>query len=172
MIHLLDRLLYFRSSHVIRVAGQPFEIRRDQIFCWVSLTSPFDIAWDDRFSAHRFPVLIDTGHGHNFTLHAEHLKTWAGLAPSDLIPLGSLEVNGRRVRLWDAAVWLFPNRPGTSEIDPEHPPFRIDLDDGISVVPGRRFPRVPLLGLRPFRLNGLRLNIDGTTQLVSLTAQT
>jgi hypothetical protein len=89
---------------------------------------------------------------------------------SPLIPLGSLEVNDRRVRLLDAAVWLFPNRPGTADIDPDIPPFRIDLDDGISVVPGRGFPRVPLLGLRPFRLNGLRMNIDGTTQLVSLTA--
>ena len=168
MVHLLDRLPYFRRPQIVQVAGEPFEIRRDQIFCWVSLTSPFLTAWDG--NAHQFPVLIDTGHGHNFTLHADHLKTWAGLAASDLIPLGSLEVNGRRVRLLDAAVWLFPNRPGTSDIDPERPPFRIDLDEGISVVPGRGFPRVPLFGLRPFRLNGLRLNVEGATQLVSLTA--
>ena len=90
--------------------------------------------------------------------------------PSDLIPLGSLEINGQRGRLLDAAMWLFPNKPGTTEIDSERPPFQIDLDEGISIVPGRAFPRVPLLGLRPFRLNGLRLIIDGTTQLVSLTA--
>ena len=172
MTHLLDRLAYFGRPQIVQVAGQPFNILPDQIIGWVCLTNSFVTAWDDRFSAHRFPVLIDTGHGHNFTLHAEHLKTWAGLAASDLIPLGSLGINGRRVRLLDAVVWLFPNRPGTAEIDPDHPPSRIDLDNGISVVPGRGFPRLPLLGLRPLRLNGLTLNIDGSKQLVSFTKQT
>ena len=170
MNHLLDRLPYFQRSQVVRVAGQPFEIRRDQIYCWASLTSPFVSGWDEKADSLRFPILIDTGHGHNFTLHVEHLRTWAGLVPSDLVPLGSLEINGQRGRLLDAAVWLFPNKPGTTDIDSARPPFRIDLDEGISVVPGRGFPRIPLLGLRSFRLNGLRLNVEGATQLVSLTA--
>lgn len=169
MIQLLDRLPYFSCPKVVEAGGESFEIRRDQIVCWVCLTPSHVTQWDERFRRHRFPTLIDLGHGHNFTLHGEHLKSWSGLKTSELIALGSVAINGRHVPLFDAVVWMFPNLPGSMDIDPDRLPARIDLDEGISVVAGRSFPRIPLFGLRPFQLNGLTLTVEGATQRVWLT---
>ena len=116
----------------------------------------------------KFPLLIDTGHNHNVSMQVSQLRTWAGLQTSKLLRLGDVLINGRRAALYELTLWIHPNRPGKSELDFHRQPCRVDLYDGVSILPDRGYPRIPLLGLRVISSAGLRLEVNGASQTMSM----
>lgn len=166
---ILDRLPFFDRPHVITAEGLKVEIRPDQMVCWGSLSDPLSFAGSPE-SLPRFPLLIDTGHNHNVSLHSGQLQLWTGLESSKLLRLGDIFINGKRAALYELTLWIHPNIPGMNIIDPNRSPRQVDLDDGISVLPERGFPRIPLLGMRTITSAGLRMEVDGAARNVSLAS--
>ena len=142
------------------IATKPF-----QIVCWASVT----LSLSDRPSSKRFPILIDTGHSGSFCLHDGQLRDWAGVEPSQLPLLRQRKINGIACDVRDAVLWLYPNVRGQRKIDSAREIVRVELSDGIEVLPARiNFPRIPLLGLKTIAHNHLRLIVNGDAGHVSL----
>lgn len=150
---ILDRLPISDRPHVITVGEDAVQVNRNQIIVWVSINDVL----------RTFPAILDTGHGHNFTITEELLRRWAG---AELERLGEMDVNRKRVVQYDASLSLHRNVPKKTELRGESYP--LETPAGISVVP--EGPRLPLLGLRVFVANKLKLVIDGKNQHVTVTA--
>ena len=98
----------------------------------------------------RFPVLVDTGLSHNFSIKEEHVVDWAGVAPASLPKLGKSIINGVEIPQHNASIWIHRNRPGEADAIGAEPAFFLELDGGISISPrGINFPRIPCLGMQP-----------------------
>jgi hypothetical protein len=168
MRYLLHKLAYFDKPTYVTVAGEQVVIRPDQIVVWVSLAERKQAYADPQ--AFRLPVILDTGLSHNLAIREEHLLRWAGLHPSLLPECGRAGLNEVAVRLLDADVWIYRNRPNERDRLLEVPPFRLELEGGISVYPlgTPTAPRLPVLGLRGLRWAKLYLAIDACKLRVSL----
>src|SRR5262245_17265708 len=140
MPRLLDRSPFPEDPSEVLVRGERVRIRPDQIILWVTLTRK-DVE-EPNPSAVPFPVILDTGHNHNFSNHERHLIDWAGLRPSALRVIGPVRDRGQRILLRAANIWVHPNEP--------HQRDRLAGRTAhlVAVYPGSDFPRLPILGLR------------------------
>jgi hypothetical protein len=150
----------------VTVGDEVVLVRAYQIIVWVNLA-----AGDRPTSIHAFPAVLDTGHGHNFSIRESQLLRWAGLAAEDLPRCGAILVNGQETSLYAADVLIHRNRAGTNELLPG--PVRLELPGGISVFREGTLhgPRLPLIGMRALLKNGLRLSISGRNRSVSLVRE-
>ena len=114
-------------------------IRPNQIVIWVSLTSVGQLIITP--DTPRFPVLVDTGLNHNFSIKEEHVAVWAGVSPASLPKLGKSIVNGVEIPQHNANVWLHRNQLGEADVSVDGGPIFLELDGGISISPrGLDFP--------------------------------
>lgn len=118
----------------------------------------------------KFPVLLDTGNNHNFSISERHLNAWAKFPISAFSFLKNSSVvtaDGRYhdKPLYEADIWLHSYNLGL-------PPLRIDLDGGFTFYPDvnkNPGPILPLLGARAMRTAGLKLIADYHTLRFSLS---
>ena len=155
-------LPFYDHSTSVQARGHSVQVKRDQIIVRVSLS---EMGLQQLHpNAPPLPAILDVGCNHNFMIHERHLVEWAGLHPQYLRPLGKTRVSDRLVSQLAANIWLHPNQPGRRDEFSSHPPFLLEVPDGIAVVPsvsGQAIhPRLPLLGLRAFRPTGLQIAID------------
>jgi hypothetical protein len=155
----LRRLPFFDQPTRVTVQGQEIPVKANQIIMWVSLENKSRAL---RLNARRFPVIIDIGHSHNFSISEHHLLAWAGFHLSALPRIGHIRQAGQSLPLVGLNVWLQPNEPGLRDDPSNRPAFGIELDGGISVYPrgAPNAPRLPLLGLRALRRAELLLTVD------------
>lgn len=128
--------------------GEVIRLKPHQILLWVSLTH----RGLDRLppATPRLPVLLDTGHNHNFSLREDHLVR-SGLEspwPWSSVPLGVRDASGieREVPRLLVDVWLHPDPPQPGAVAY---PLRLGFRGAAcypttSDVSG---PHLPLLGL-------------------------
>ena len=77
-----------------------------------------------------------------------------------VLPVPNATIQNRR-----AAVWMYPNRGGTRDIDPTELPVPLEMQFGVTLAPPGPYSREkPLLGMRAIRHNGLQLRVDGLVQ--------
>ncbi len=117
----------------------------------------------------RIPVVLDTGHNHNFAIRRGQLERWRPLA---LPRTGQIEVGGSIIPLLAANLWIHPNREGALEPSGESP-FLLELKEGIAVYPPvvANPARLPTLGLRGLIRNGLKLTIDGESRELTVESR-
>lgn len=128
--------------------GETIRLKPHQILLWVSLTH----RGLERLppATPRLPVLLDTGHNHNFSLHEKHLMH-SGLEspwPWSSVPLRVRDASGieREVPRLLVDVWLHP--------DPPYPsggayPLRLGFRGAACYTAATAVsgPHLPLLGL-------------------------
>jgi len=157
-MNILRKWPFSPTTTTLDVAGESIITRPYQMVIWASLTL------DDAppASAARLPVILDTGHNHNFSIRASQLEKWAGISPGQCRKIGAILVNREELPLLAVDAWIHRNRPGTDQLLPH--PVRLLLPEGISVYPSESAsaPRLPLLGLRGLVRNRWRVVIDGT----------
>ncbi len=175
MIEILRRLPINgpgAGNRLMRFGNASIKVKPFQMVAWASITLRTEsLAGIHRGDLPRFPVLIDTGHGDSFTIQDTHLRVWANRQPSDFLSMPRrVTINSRFLcQTRAAALWIYPNLPGSEDIDPLRKPFRLALDGGMSVLPERiEYPRMPLLGLRTLLSNGLTMIVDGPNRAISL----
>jgi hypothetical protein len=165
---ILRDLPFFIRTTMAVFQGRHVSIKADQIIIWVGITE------HDQREFHPalpfFPAILDPGHSHNFSIREEHLIRWAGLDPRSLAQSGTIRIEGDRLRLFRANLWLRSNARGERDRPADRTPFCLELDQGIAVYPPEmpHAPRLPLLGLRALRWANLHLTIDGRRRLVTL----
>ncbi len=170
---ILNVLPYHSREYRLRdpqTDTERYVIRQNQIVCWASLT-PENSEQPSGNDIPKFPVTIDTGNGRNFNIREEQLASWAGLTNLVEVFGTNVLVNGQRVSLRKATLWLYRNIPGELTYDTNVEPFPIDFSDGIEVFTGSgatSFPRLPLLGMRALHVSRLELTINGPERRVFL----
>jgi hypothetical protein len=128
---ILDRLPISEGRTDGRFGDRHVRLLPDQILVWVSVhlagvSQPeANIPW--------MPALLDSGNNFGCSLQHRQLREWAGIDPAILGSLRAREINGQLVPCREAAVWLYPNVPGTREIASGRPPFRLRMPNGIAV---------------------------------------
>jgi hypothetical protein len=164
---ILQQLPFKEQEDEIAVEHERVPVRAYQIIAWASVTTR-EVA-ELPPHAPRIPVILDTGHGHHFSIRERHLVDWARVPPGLLPQRGSIRIEGQEYPLHLAAVWLHPNQPGHRDRFADRPPYRLELREGIAVHPGAGdFPRLPLLGLRALVRNKLHFTMDPERCLVNL----
>ncbi len=169
MSGIIRNLPFFDQPTTVQVRGQSVRVKRDQIIVWVSIAEKGVRTLHP--NTPRFPAILDTGSNHNFAIRRSQLIEWAGIHPEYLRHLGLTRLHGKRIPQFAANVWLYPNRPGKRDEFPERPPFLLECQNGIAVIPDddeRGEPRLHVFGLRAVRWNNLHLAIDGRRQCVSI----
>jgi len=169
MPYLLNCMPFSEKPDEIILRNERVRIRANQIILWVSLSLRRVNSANP--TAIPFPVILDTGHNHSFSIHERHLTEWAGLRPDSLISLGTIGDRRQRVLLRAANIWVHPNERGSRERLAEKPPLLIETKKGIAVYPGSDFPRLPIMGLRALAENNLVLNVDGPRRQATLRTQ-
>jgi len=156
---ILRDLPYSDKRTTARIRGQE-AVKPAQIIIWASITDVGQPAFDP--AVPHFPVILNTGLSHNFSIKAELLGRWAGLDRRALRKLRDITIGGNTIPLHDAEVWLHPNQPGERDVLAGRPPFPLELESGIAVYPAEMpaAPRLPLLGLRGLQWSKLHLSID------------
>ncbi|CAN5858486.1 hypothetical protein BH23PLA1_BH23PLA1_31440 [soil metagenome] len=145
---ILDRLPILDRPRLVTVQGEAVDVYRNQILVWVSINN----------IERPLPAVLDTGHGHNFSITEKQLAKWSG---ATLRRIGELEIARERVVQHDAELHIHRNVPGSMERRGET--YRLEVPQGISVIPEghEAAPRLPLLGLRVLISNKLRLVSPG-----------
>ena len=170
---ILNALPYRSREYRLRdplTDAAQYLIRQNQIVCWASLT-PENSEEPRGNDLPKFPVTIDTGNGRNFNIREEQLASWAGLTNLVEVFGTNVLVNGQRVSLRKATLWLYRNIPSQLNSDINVAPFPIDFSDGIEVFTDSgapAFPRLPLLGMRALHVSRLELTINGPDRRVFL----
>lgn len=160
MPFILRKLPFFEDQRALRVPDGPVvTIKHHQILVWVSITPPGLPAFPEQ--ARRLPAILDTGFNDTLLIQEEQLRSWGGISPPDLELLDYLTVSGRRIPMVDMDVWLHVNLPGHRDQFASRPPFRLELNTGIAVIPDpTTTPRLPLLGMLALRRAKLHLHVD------------
>jgi len=166
MPRLLDSSPFPPHHTEVVLHDERVRLRPDQIVVWVSITLQRVKAPNP--SSVPFPVILDTGHNHTFSIHERHLTNWARLRPDMLNLLGTIRDRGQRLPLRAAKLWVHPNEPQSRERLADRAPFPLAAPRGIAVYPGSEFPRLPILGLRAIAENELVLKVDGMRREASL----
>jgi len=159
MTTILRRLPFSTKADETVVQGERISIRPYQIIIWISLTNPNTKELHP--ATPRFPVILDTGHNHNLSIHESQLTRWT----TDDFPSPSrrtaIRDRGFSVALRLAKIWLFSNLRGTRDHLAERTPLALEIPEGIAIYPSESdFPRLPILGLRVLVKNRLHLTID------------
>ena len=157
-MRLLDRSPFPKDSSEVTFRTERVRVRADQIILWVTLTIK-RIASPNP-TAIPFPVILDTGHSHTFSIREQHLVDWADIQPESLATLGAIRDRNQRIPLRAANIWVHPNVSRSRELLAEQSPHGIAAPKGMAVYPGD-FPRLPILGLRARADNRLILKVDG-----------
>lgn len=168
MTIILRRLPFFDEETPVVVAEEVVPVRPYQPIIWVSVALADEVKLPPE--AGRFPVVLDTGNNHNFSIREGHLSRWAGLEWLTLPRGGQIFLGSCAVPLVALSVWIHRNIPGERDFFAGGRPFRLELEEGAAVYP-RGVPnpaRLPTLGLRALVENGLDLRIDGKNRFVSL----
>ena len=150
-------------------SGRSVAVKRDQIIVWVSVSETGLRQLDPRTP--RFPAILDTGCNHSFVIGERQLIEWAGIHRGLLRGLGPTRLHGQPVPQLAANVWLHPNQFGHRDEFSAQPPYLLETNPGIAVVPaseGEVHPRLPLLGLPVLRWNHLQVSLDGDRSLMTI----
>jgi len=160
---ILDRCPFYDKPTEVNIPSGPVLVRAYQIVVSVSVSV-------SNIKSRPFPVILDTGHSHNFSIKEEHLKIWAGLNSHEIHTVGQARLNKQVVELKEAAVAIHRNSPGNRDEFLGYEPYPLTLSEGIAIhrESDPFAPRLPLLGLRALVKNGLLLSIDGEHLHVSL----
>jgi hypothetical protein len=162
---ILDRLPFSERRSEVWTPDRLATVKPYQIIVTVSLAARELMEPDPGLP--RFPAILDTGNNHNFAISEPHLRSWARITPAE--SRHHIRVQGQRVPLINAGLWLFPNEPGQIAASGRSP-TRLALPEGIAVYP-EDLPnpaRLPVLGLRALVTNELKLIIDGKRSMVTL----
>lgn len=151
---VIDRLPIPDRPHLISVRGEVVQAYRNQVIVWLSVND----------ESRPLPAILDTGHGHNLSISEGHLSRWSGVV---LRRIGELEMDGMRVVQYAADVRLHRNVRGQTTLRGDSVP--LEMPQGITVLPDKHAPRLPLIGLRTLVANKLRLVIDGKRRDVTIT---
>jgi hypothetical protein len=158
---ILDRLPITEARTPVRFGDRSVTALPDQILVWVSVDLTGTLRPEKNIP--KFPTLLDSGNNSNFAIQHRHLRQWAGIDPAALRLLGSGDIAEQPIEWHEATLWLYPNVPGTRDIDPEKPPLLLEMERGIAVYPHDADPpgpRLPLLGLRAVLKNDLDWWLD------------
>jgi len=160
---IIDRCPFYDEPTEVNTSSGPVLVRAYQIVVSVSISVHGVIS-------RSFPVILDTGHSHNFSIKEEHLRIWAGLNSHEIQTIGHARLNKQLVELKDATVAIHLNAPGKRDELRGQEPYLLTLSEGIAIHRGSDpfAPRLPLLGLRALVKNGLLLSIDGRNLHASL----
>lgn len=154
---ILDRLPFLPEAKSIRFGQRHVPFRRSSLLIWVSIGLSREK--DPARLSPVFPAMLDSGNNSEFFFDRHHLVHWAGIQPRQLRTKATININGTRIPLLEADIWVHPNKPGTVERDPDRTPYRLEMPKGIAVGssdPAQPiFPRVPLLGFSALQGNGL-----------------
>ena len=166
--HILRQLPFFRQPAQVRFPGGPVSIKAYQIIVWISVTESTQSQLEP--TTPRVPAILDTGHTHNLSIREEQLMQWARVNPRLLPPLRRIRVSGQQVTLFEANIWLHPNRYGMRDEFTPGPPYSLELGGGIAVFPDTMSiaPRLPLVGVRSLVQAKLHLSLDGRNCRVSI----
>lgn len=115
----------------------------------------------------RFPAVLDTGFNHNIAIREQQLRSWAHITPTE--SRHYITVQGRRIPLISASLWIFPNKAGELALS-NRLPIRLSVPEGVAVHPedNPNPARLPILGLRALVNNQLKLAIDCRRRTVTL----
>src|SRR5688500_17700089 len=108
MSRIIHRCPFFAEETMVESPSGPQSVVAYQIVLWASIRVRGEISAP-------FPVVLDPGHSHNFSIREEHLLEWLGVRAADLRSLQYAMVNGRLVPLKLADVELHRNRSGTRD---------------------------------------------------------
>jgi len=146
--HVLRQLPFFREPTQVRIPGGPVSVKAYQIIVWISVTESTQSELAP--TTPRLPAILDTGHTHNFSIREDQLMQWARVNPRLLPPLRRIRVSGQQVTLFEANIWLHPNRYGMRDEFAQGFPHSLELSGGIAVFPDTTpiAPRLPLVGVR------------------------
>jgi hypothetical protein len=151
------------------VRGERVRVRANQIVLWATLSR--QRVNEANPSAIPFPVILDTGHSHTFSISGRHLIEWAGFQPDSLSISGAVRERGQRVPLRAANISVHPNTPGERDRLIDRLPHLIAAPLAIAVYPrASDFPRLPILGLRAIAENRLVLKVNGMRRETTLRA--
>jgi hypothetical protein len=162
---ILDRLPFSDARSKVWTPDGLATVKPYQVIVTVSLAVRGLIEPDSGLP--RFLAILDTGNNHNFAIREQQLRSWARITSSK--SRHHITVQGRRVPLLNAGLWLFPNEPGSVAMS-GRPPSRLPMAKGIAVFPedAPNPARLPILGLRTTVNNGLKLIMDGKRREVTL----
>ena len=166
---ILDRLPFYTEETEVLVSGKNVRVRPYQIVFWASLTRKGVENLPD--GTPHFPVILDTGNNHNFSIQEKQLKDWTGLDLATLVHRSNVRIDGQRVPLFSANVGVHRNVAESRDRLKTGDPLQLELPEGIAVYPHQQAKaaiRLPTLGLRPLVSNRLLLTVDGVKMRVSL----
>jgi hypothetical protein len=162
---ILDRLPFSESRSEVWTPDRLATVKPYQII--VTVTLAVRELTEPNPGLPRFPAILDTGTNHNFAIRAEQLRSWARITA--LESRHYITIQGRRVPLINAGLWLFCNEPCRVAVSGRSP-IRLAMTGGIAVFP-EDLPnpaRLPILGLRALVQNNLTLIMDGKRREVTL----
>jgi hypothetical protein len=162
---ILDRLPFSETRSEVWTPDRLATVKPYQIIVTVSLSVRELINPDPELP--RFPAILDTGNNHNFAIREEQLRSWARITPSE--SRHYITIQGRRLPLINAGLWLFCNEPGSNAVSGRSP-ICLVMAEGIAVFP-KDLPnpaRLPILGLRALVDNNLMFILDGKRREVTL----
>ena|SRR5947207_3337992 len=166
MPRFLNRSPFSDMPSELSFRDERIRIRADQMIVWMSIT--IERITSPNPSATPFPVILDTGHNHSFSMHEDHLLRWAGLRIESLARLSAVRDRGQRIPLRAANLWCYPNVAGMRDQLEECPPLRVSAPIEIAIYSGAIFPRLPILGLRAIAENRLILKVNGPRREATL----
>src|SRR5438309_1301537 len=105
-MRLLDRSPFPKDPSEVAFRDERIRVRADQIILWMSITIKRVTSPDP--AAVPFPVILDTGHSHTFSIRERHLVDWAGLRAEALALLGTARDRDQRVPFRAANLWIHP----------------------------------------------------------------
>jgi hypothetical protein len=150
--------------------GDPIPLLKDRIVLWFSITAFMETGFP--VNSFLFPGVFDSGFNNDFLIQKSQLISWTRQGTYEHCEPNKLFLGaaGEQIPLYDAMVWLYPNRPGTREVLTGGTPFCLNLPSGIGVTkPDSKYAKpLPLLGLSAIRFNDMRVSIDGKHEYVTI----
>ena len=71
MSTILRRLPFAERDDIAFVRGERVRVKAYQIIAWVSLSTERASTWEPGMPS--FPMILDPGHNHNFSIQEEHV---------------------------------------------------------------------------------------------------
>jgi hypothetical protein len=161
-LKILDHLPFSATERTVDVAGRYVTVKPLYIVVYVSLAIRDEIRGP-------LPVMLDPGHNHNFSISKDQLQSLLNVDGDTLPASGRARLRGEEVVLRKVDVLLHRNSKRKPAINPNNPvSLDIHNDRGIAVHQNP-LSVLPVLGIRSFARNKLKLVIDYEKLDVSLT---